>query len=233
MSQPLAPGSHLLAVPQFYVTPRPRFSVGAFLLAFIIALVCLVTVLYTLTHTRHGHPSAYGLGSRRDGFSSSSDDDDDDDPNKVDTIYLGGPSEAPTPTRPGTHPNTVHPFIVIQLPRSGNQIGQIPDTPAGRLLYGWLAAFNGTDPSALATALPTHNAGLTEAAQVELRKETGGFTLLSAKEVEPGVLVFRLHDQTPSASEVLGTLQLTPDASPATIASFSLRAVPQPQVKVH
>src|SRR5271168_4610073 len=63
------------------------------------------------------------------------------------------------------------------------------------------------------------------AAQMELRRQTGGFSLLSAKEVQPGVLVFRLRDQTPSATEVLGTLQVRPDSSPATIASFSLRAV--------
>jgi hypothetical protein len=67
------------------------------------------------------------------------------------------------------------------------------------------------------------------AAQMELRRQTGGFSLLSAKEVLPGVLVFRLRDQTPPATEVLGTLQLRPNSSPATIASFSLRAVPSPR----
>jgi hypothetical protein len=61
---------------------------------------------------------------------------------------------------------------------------------------------------------------------MELRQQTGGFTLLSAKEVQPGVLVFRLRDQTPSAGEVLGTLQMVPNSNPPAIASFSLRAVP-------
>ena len=135
--------------------------------------------------------------------------------------------EAPVATRP----NTVHPFVVMHLPRSGDQSGQIPETFAGRLLYAWLAAFNGTDPSVFAKALPSAEPGSTEAAQRELRKETGGFTLLSAKEVQPGVLVFRLHDQTASSTEVLGTLQVRPDVSPATIASFSLRAIPVSQAK--
>jgi hypothetical protein len=63
---------------------------------------------------------------------------------------------------------------------------------------------------------------------MELRQQTGGFNLLSAKEVQPGVLVFRLRDQTPSATEVLGTLQVLPDS--ASIASFSLRAVPSPRL---
>jgi hypothetical protein len=66
------------------------------------------------------------------------------------------------------------------------------------------------------------------AAQMELRRQTGGFRLLSAKEVLPGVLVFRLRDQTPLATEVLGTLQVRAKSNPATIASFSLRAVPSP-----
>ena len=64
---------------------------------------------------------------------------------------------------------------------------------------------------------------------MELRQQTGGFSLLSAKEVQPGVLVFRLRDQTPLATEVLGTLQVRSGSSPATIASFSLRAVPSPR----
>jgi hypothetical protein len=64
---------------------------------------------------------------------------------------------------------------------------------------------------------------------MELRRQTGGFNLLSAKEVQPGVLVFRLHDQTPSATEVLGTHQVRPNSSPATIASFSLRAASSPR----
>ncbi len=63
---------------------------------------------------------------------------------------------------------------------------------------------------------------------MELRQLTGGFTLLSAKEVQPGVIVFRLHDQTPEATEVLGTLQMRPNSNPAAIASFSLRTIYTP-----
>ena len=219
------------AAPKFYVTPRQRISPASLLLAFLLALAFLAIVLYTLTRSRHAHGIPF-FG--RNGFSTNSDDDDNnDDPNKVDTIYLGDPSQAPTPTRPATHPSTVHPFVVVQLPRSGNQLGQIPDTPAGRLLYNWLAAFNGPDPSALAKALPTNNPTLTQAAQVQLQKQTGGFTLLSAKEITPGLLVFRLHDQTPSETEVLGTLQLNPNTLPPTIATFSLSALPQHQPKPH
>ena len=93
-------------------------------------------------------------------------------------------------------------------------------------LYNWLAAFNQTNYPALGDTLPN----LALASQIELRQRTGGFTLLSAKEVQPGVLVFRLRDQTPSAMEALGTLQVRPDSNPAAIASFSLRVVPSPRL---
>ncbi len=216
MSQPLPPGNHAQAGPRFYVTPRHRFSPGPILLALIIASGVLFAVLHAKSQARAAASTA---------------DDDDDDPSRVDTIYLGDPGQAPVAKRPGGRPSTVHPFVVVHLPRSGDQLGQIPDTAAGRLLYAWLAAINGSDPSALARALPTPEVEAVQAAQVELRTETGGFTLLSAKEVRPGVLVFRLHDQTTAANEVLGTLQVRPDASPPGIATFSLRALPQPQAK--
>ena len=214
MSEPLVPGGPVSPGPQFYVTPRSRFTPGPFLLALLIASSVLFVLLHAQGHSRHLRA-----------LMADDSDDDQDDPSQVDTIYLGGPGEAPVATRPRRHPGSVHPFVVVHLPRSGEQTGQIPDTAAGRLLYAWLAAFNGTDPSAFANALPTPEIAAAEAAQVELRRETGGFSLLSAREVQPGVLVFRLQDQTTSADEVLGTLQVRPGSVPATIASFSLRAV--------
>ena len=216
MSQPLAPGGDVSAGPRFYVTPRRRISPGSVLLAAVVSCGVLLAVLHAQSHSR---------------YAGAANGDDDDDPSRVDTIYLGDPGQAPVATRPTGQPNTVHPFVVVHLPRSGSQLGQIPDTAAGRLLFGWLAAFNGTDLSAAGKALPTVEVGSVEAAQVELRKETGGFTLLSAKEVQPGVLVFRVHDQTANANEALGTLVVRPGSNPATIASFSLREVPHAQAK--
>ena len=133
------------------------------------------------------------------------------------------------PARPGDHVSSVHPTILVRLPRWGDQVGFIPNTPAGHLLYNWLAAFNQASYPALANALPNVALASATGAQMELRWQTGGFSLLSAKEVQPGVLVFRLRDQSPSPTEVLGTLQVRPNSSPATIASFSLRAVPSPR----
>lgn len=218
--QPLAhravrTGVPTLTAPTFYITGRQPLHPAVVLLAIVIAVGALSSVLYALSHAGHLKPGA----------TPAADQKDDDDPNQIDTIVLGDPEDAPVPARPGAHVSPVHPTILVRLPRVGDQVGFIPNTPAGHLLYNWLAAFNQASYPELANALPTVALASATAGQLELRRQTGGFSLLSAKEVLPGVLVFRLRDQTPSATEVLGTLQVRPSSSPATIASFSLRAV--------
>jgi hypothetical protein len=234
MQQRLPTDLPILTAPSFYITGRQPLRPAAILLAIVVAVGALCSVLYTLSHAGHAHFISGGSGADRSasatlGGTPAADQKDDDDPNQIDTVVLGDPADAPVPARGADHVSTVHPTILIHLPRSGDQVGFIPDTPAGHLLYNWLAAFNQASYPALATALPTVALASATAAQMELRRQTGGFSLLSAKEVQPGVLVFRLHDQTPSATEVLGTLQVRPDSSPATIASFSLRAVSSPR----
>src|SRR5258708_2969438 len=149
-----------------------------------------------------------------------------DDPSQIATIALGDPTDAPVPARPGDHVSNVPPTILVHLPRFGDQVGLIPDTPAGRLLYGWLAAFNQASYPALGNALPNVALASAAPAQIELPRQPAGFHLLSAQKVQPGVLVFPLRDPTPTAIEALGTLPVRPNSSPAAIASFSLRAVP-------
>ena len=223
-----------LPVPSFYITGRQPLRPGVVLLAIVVAVVALSSVLYVLREGGHVHFTSGGSGPDRSasatlGATPAGDQKDDNDPNQIDTVVLGDPSDAPVPARSGAHVSSVHPTIFVRLPRAGQQVGFIPNTPAGQLLYNWLAAFNHASYSGLAEALPNVALDSATAAQMELRRQTGGFNLLSAKEVQPGVLVFRLRDQTPSANEVLGTLLMRPNSSPATIASFSLRAVASPR----
>lgn len=223
MEQPPLAGDRNLPAPHFYITGRQPFRPETILFAALAAFVALSSVLYAFTHDPHRRALAPGSQAGRSaGTSSSPASDDKDDPNQVDTIVLGDPANAPVPARVGDHVSPVHPTILVHLPRFGDQVGLIPDNPAGRALYRWLAAFNQASYPALAAVLPPTIA----AAQLELRHDTGGFNLLSAKEVQPGVLVFRLRDQTPSGQEVLGSLQLRPKTNPPEIATFSLRAVP-------
>lgn len=212
-----------ISAPTFYLTGRQPLRPGALAVATVVALAAMATVLYALEQT--GRVNLHSGASRSSPADGSPADDKDDDPNQVDTVAIGDPADAPMPARRGDHVSPVHPTILVHLPRFGEQTGLIPDTVAGRLLYGWLAAFNGGRADALGEALPSAAARVGVAAQMEVRRRTGGFSLLSAKEVETGVLVFRLRDQTPQATEVLGTLVVRPNSSPATIASFSLRAV--------
>jgi len=193
------------------------------------AVAALSSVLYAMGHTEHAHLTSGRSGTARSASATTgtaSAADEKDDPSQIDTIVVADPADAPVPARPGDHVSPVHPTILVRLPRFGDQVGLIPDTPAGHLLYGWLAAFNQASYPALGNALPNIALASAAAAQIELRRQTGGFNLLSAKEIQPGVLVFRLRDVTPSPTEFLGTLQVRPNSSPAAIASFSLRGIP-------
>ncbi len=230
MQQSHPTGATAPRVPTFYLTTRQPLRLGVILLATLAAVSVVSGIVWAMSHSSYAHllPGSLGSGHSAGSSGDSADDDKDDDPNQIDTIVLGDPSEAPVPGKHGNHVSPVHPTIVIRLPREGKDIGMIPDSPAGHLLYDWLAAFNKPDAPALDNALPTVAPGLATAAQMDLRQQTGGFYLLSSKEIQPGILVFRLRDQTPAMTEVLGTLQTREDTIPATISSFSLRAVPAP-----
>ena len=229
LQQPLPTGVPAFTTPRFYLTGRQPLRPEAILLAIVAAVAALAAVLYALEHTGHSHSLADGSGAARSANAASGappPGNDNDDPNQVDTIVLGDPADAPVPARKGDHVSPVHPTILVHLPRFGDQVGLIPDTAAGRLLYAWLAAFNQASYPALGNALPMVALSATAAEEIELRQETGGFNLLSAKEVQPGVLVFRLRDQTPAGREALGTLWVRANSNPAAIGSFSLRGVP-------
>lgn len=236
-------GARSFAPPTFYLTGRAPLRPGTILLAMVAAAGLLGLILYAMGHAGDarraaggaGGPGSPGASSGAGGGAGDDGSADEDDPSQIDTIVLGDPAdpddpdsvrEAPLPARPDHHVSTVHPFILIKLPRSGAGVGQIPASAAGRLLYDWLGGFNQANYGALAAALPT--AAAVTGAQMELRRRTGGFTLLSAKEVAPGLLVFRLRDQTPESHEVLGSLQVRPGSIPVVMAAFNLRDVSAP-----
>jgi hypothetical protein len=229
MQEPLPTDVPSPGAPSFYITGRQPLRPGAILLAAVAAIGVISSVLFAMGHNGHVHLASGAARSANSASEAASADDDKDDPSQIDTIVLGDPADAPVPARKGDHVSPVHATILVRLPRFGDQVGLIPDSPAGHLLYNWLAAFNQASYPALGNALPNVALASATATQMELRRQTGGFNLLSAKEVQPGVLVFRLRDQTPAAGEVLGTLQVLPNSSPAAIASFSLRAVDPPR----
>jgi hypothetical protein len=229
MEQPLPTRVPPRAAPSFYIAGHSRPHPTAVLFAILIAVGGAWLIGQGLRNSRRARQAREDAFASRSASSGAPDKDNDkDDPNQVDVIVLGDAADAPVPARKGDRsgPTDVHPTIMIRLPRYGNESGLIPDTPTGHLLYQWLAAFNQGSLLALEHVLPNDAAFSTAAAQMALRVQTGGFYLMSAKEAAPGVIVFRLHDQTPDFNEVLGTLQMRPDSKPPTIASFSLRAIP-------
>lgn len=229
MQPGVATGAHSPAGPKFLVMERQRLRPWVVLLAAVIAAGVLVALHVGLSHSRarrlREDAARYGRSGGSSADASSADDDKDDDPNQVDVIALGDAADAPVPARRFGHSGRVHPTIIVRLPRFGPQEGLIPNSAAGHLLYGWLAAFNQANANAMAQVLPSEASALTAEAQMQLRQLTGGFTLLSAKEPAPGVLLFRMRDQTPLGTEVLGTLVVRPGVEPAEIQTLSLRSV--------
>ena len=221
---PLATG------PRFQVLERQRLRPGVVLLAAVIAAGVLLALHVGLSHSRMRRFREEAARYVRGGAAGpvppdSADDDKDDDPNQVDVIALGDPADAPVPAKRFRHSGRVHPTILVHLPRFGPEQGLIPSSPVGHLLFAWLAAFNRSNAEAMSAVLPSAASGMTSAEQMELRLATGGFSLLSAKEVSPGVLVFRLRDQTKEGGEALGTLVMRPGSEPPAVASFHLQAV--------
>ena len=217
------------STPSFAVIGREPIRPAALLLAVLAAAAGLWLIGFGLSHSRARHFVESRVNPARSKGGSTAlpdeDDDKDDDPKQVDTIYLGDAADAPVPETRAGRASRVHATILIKLPRYGPQAGLIPDSPVGHLMYQWLAAFNQASLPAMQHVLPNSATGISAAAQMQLRQATGGFNLLSAKEVQPGLLVFRLRDQT-TGTEALGTLQMREGSSPPTIASFSIRDVP-------
>lgn len=231
MQQSRSNGAPHGSAPRFHLIEKQRPRPIAILLAILVAAGVIYSVSYGLGHSRARRLRDEEQRASRTVGSSSPDgshenEDEKDDPNQIDTVVLGDAADAPVPARKKDHVSPVHATILIQLPRYGQQTGLIPDTPSGHLLYRWMAAFNQGSFAALREVLPNMASGSAAAAQMTLRLQTGGFSLLSAKEIQPGVLVFRLRDQTPEGNEVLGTLVMLPNSSPPTIDSLSLRSIP-------
>ena len=227
MQQPLTPEPVRLSAPSFYLTEHKFLDPKSILLATVAAaaLLCLMSNSLGKTKQMQMHMQDSSTGRGPTNPANTSRDSPNDDPSQVDTVYLGDPADAPLPTPSTGYVATVHPFLVVHLPRFGNQLGLIPDTSAGHLLFEWLVAFNHADGPALRRILPMEPLSSAAFEQIELRKKTSGLDVISAVEVRPGILVFRLRDHTSSQREILGTLQVGSDTVPRAITTFSLRAV--------
>jgi CubicO group peptidase (beta-lactamase class C family) len=115
-----------------------------------------------------------------------------------------------------------------QTGKAGGQ-PEIPQTPAGRVLAAWLAAFNSGDPAqfrAFDQAYPREQAPPPIEQRLQFRQATGGFTLLRIEKSEPTSLTALLQEKN---SDTVARLEMKVSADePPKLLSSPINAVPRP-----
>jgi hypothetical protein len=105
----------------------------------------------------------------------------------------------------------------------------MPDTPAGRTLGAWFAAFNSGDSARIKAFDDAHAPWLTLDRATDLREHSGGYELLSISKSEKLWITFSASEKV-TATPISGTLVVKPD-DPDAISQLSLSpAVPEPDV---
>ncbi len=105
---------------------------------------------------------------------------------------------------------------------------EIPQTPAGKVLAAWLAAFNSADAAQLSAfdkAYPREGAPPIEQ-RLRFREMTGGFKLLRIEKSEPASIVALLQEND---SDTVARIEVKVSAEePVKLLSAILNAVPRP-----
>jgi hypothetical protein len=96
----------------------------------------------------------------------------------------------------------------------------ISDTPAGKSLSAWLAAFNNGDRAALDAYYKKYEPSKHADDVLGFRDRVGGFELLSIQKSEPRRIVFLLKERN-SDRQALGLMQVS-DSNPPTVTSSEL-----------
>jgi hypothetical protein len=108
---------------------------------------------------------------------------------------------------------------------AGSTTVAVPDTPAGRVLKAWFAAFNAGDSASLNAYYKKYSPDQSAESQMAFRNQTGGFDLLGIQASEPRRIEFLVKERR-SETTARGTLELT-TAEPAVVSNFGLRAIPK------
>jgi hypothetical protein len=100
-----------------------------------------------------------------------------------------------------------------------------PDTPAGRVIGDWMEAFNSGDSSKLVAYYQKYGVQRDMGAQMNRRRQSGGFDLVSVERSEPRMLetVFR---ERATGNLAYGVLELSPEGVPITLKQSLLMPVP-------
>jgi CubicO group peptidase (beta-lactamase class C family) len=123
--------------------------------------------------------------------------------------------------------------VAVLVTFAGTAWAQVPPTPAGRQLAGWLEAFNSERPDALRQFLARHAPSASQerllqptAATFDFRERTGGFDFRKA-ESSTATRLSALVQERGSDQMARITIDVQPDA-PHHITALSIAAVPRP-----
>jgi len=100
----------------------------------------------------------------------------------------------------------------------------IPDTPAGRTLKAWLAAFNSGDRALMEAYYKKYDPSKSVDDEKRFRDMTGGFDLLRILKSEPLRVEFLVKEKR-GDTQAIGKIDVK-EGEPALIADFGLRAIP-------
>jgi retinol-binding protein 3 len=100
----------------------------------------------------------------------------------------------------------------------------IPDTPAGRTLKAWLAAFNTGDRTVMDAYLHKYDPAKSVDREMAFRNMTGGFELISVVTSEPLHIEFLVKERQ-SETKAVGELDVK-EGDPARVVELGLRAIP-------
>jgi hypothetical protein len=100
----------------------------------------------------------------------------------------------------------------------------IPDTPSGRTLKAWLAAFNSGDRALMEAYYKKYDPSKSVDDEKRFRDMTGGFDLLKILKSEPLHLEFLVKEKR-GDTQAIGKIEVK-DGEPALVTDFGLRAIP-------
>lgn len=101
----------------------------------------------------------------------------------------------------------IHRVAVLMLAGLASAQLTVPDSPAGKVLTAWLAAFNSADPAALAAFDATYRRqSRPVSGSLGFRAWTGGFTLIRVEKSEPLTLTVLLKERY---SDQMGRFELS------------------------
>ncbi len=115
---------------------------------------------------------------------------------------------------------------LVHQPAPNTQAAQttIPDTPAGRTLKAWFAAFNSGDRELMDAYYKKYDPSKTVDDEKRFRDMTGGFDLLKILKSEPLHVEFLVKEKR-SDTQAIGKIDVK-DGEPALVTDFGLRAIP-------